>query len=83
VDKHALYLEMRPKIESVFEHYAANSEYYKRANLDGIAGEDIGKKYDEITRQESVTFPLFSACSKDSDTCKGYGCSFTVRVTGS
>ena len=31
--KHADYLEMRVRIESVFEHYAAQSEYYKRANL--------------------------------------------------
>ncbi len=33
VDKHEAYLEMRLKIESVFVHYAAQSEYYKRANI--------------------------------------------------
>jgi len=33
VDKHDPYLEMRFKIEAVFEHYAAQSEYYKRANI--------------------------------------------------
>jgi hypothetical protein len=33
VDKHETYLEMRLKIEAVFEHYAKQSEYYKRANL--------------------------------------------------
>jgi len=33
MDKHQAYLEMRLKIEAVFEHYAAQSEYYKRANL--------------------------------------------------
>jgi len=33
VDKHDAYLEMRFKIEAVFEHYAAQSEYYKRANI--------------------------------------------------
>ena len=27
------YLEMRLKIEAVFEHYAAQSEYYRRANI--------------------------------------------------
>jgi len=31
---HGIYLEMRLKIEAVFEHYyAAQSEYYKRANI--------------------------------------------------
>jgi hypothetical protein len=33
MDKHEAYLTMRLKIESVFEHYAEQSEYYKRANL--------------------------------------------------
>jgi hypothetical protein len=33
VDKHQAYLEMRLKIEAVFEHYAAQSEYYQRANI--------------------------------------------------
>ncbi len=33
MDKHDVYLEMRLKIEAVFEHYAAQSEYYKRANI--------------------------------------------------
>jgi hypothetical protein len=33
VDKHDVDLEMRLKIEQVFEHYAAQSEYYKRANI--------------------------------------------------
>jgi hypothetical protein len=33
MDKHETYLTMRLKIESVFEHYAKQSEYYKRANL--------------------------------------------------
>jgi hypothetical protein len=33
VDKHEAYLKMRLKIEAVFEHYAAQSEYYKRANI--------------------------------------------------
>jgi len=33
VDNHGIYLEMRLKIEAVFEHYAAQSEYYKRANI--------------------------------------------------
>ena len=33
MEKHADYLEMRLKIEAVFEHYAAQSEYYKRANV--------------------------------------------------
>jgi hypothetical protein len=33
MDKHDAYLEMRLKIEAVFEHYAAQSEYYKRANI--------------------------------------------------
>jgi len=33
VNKHEAYLEMRLKIEAVFEHYAGQSEYYKRANL--------------------------------------------------
>ena len=33
MDKHAIYLEMRLKIEAVFEHYAAQSEYYQRANI--------------------------------------------------
>ena len=30
---HDAYLTMRLKIEDVFEHYAKQSEYYKRANL--------------------------------------------------
>ena len=33
MDKDETYLTMRLKIEDVFEHYAAQSEYYKRANL--------------------------------------------------
>ena len=33
MNKQETYLEMRLKIESVFENYAAQSEYYKRANL--------------------------------------------------
>jgi hypothetical protein len=33
VEKHDVYLEMRLKIEAVFEHYAEQSEYYKRANI--------------------------------------------------
>ena len=33
MEKHADHLEMRLKIEAVFEHYAAQSEYYKRANV--------------------------------------------------
>ena len=33
VDKHEAYLKMRLKIEAVFEHYAAQSEYYRRANI--------------------------------------------------
>jgi len=33
VDKHDAYLEMRIKIEALFEHYVAQSEYYKRANI--------------------------------------------------
>ena len=33
VEQHGLYLETRLKIDSIFEHYAAQSEYYKRANL--------------------------------------------------
>jgi hypothetical protein len=33
VDKHEAYLEMRLKIDAVFEHYAEQSEYYKRANI--------------------------------------------------
>ena len=33
MDKHDVDLEMRLKIEAVFEHYAAQSEYYKRANI--------------------------------------------------
>ena len=33
VDKTDEYLEMRLKIESVFKHYAAQSEYYNRANV--------------------------------------------------
>lgn len=33
MDKHDAYLEMRLKIEAVFEHYAAQLEYYKRANI--------------------------------------------------
>jgi len=28
-----LYLTMRLKIEAVFEHHAAQSEYYQRANI--------------------------------------------------
>jgi hypothetical protein len=42
VDKHQAYLEMRFKIESVFAHYAAQSEYYKRANIvQRFAMEDV------------------------------------------
>jgi hypothetical protein len=33
MDKDETYLEMRLKIDSVFEHYAAQSEYYRRANI--------------------------------------------------
>jgi hypothetical protein len=33
VEQNDVYLEMRLKIESVFEHYAAQSEHYKRANI--------------------------------------------------
>ncbi len=33
MDKHDVYLEMRLKVEAVFEHYAAQSEYYQRANI--------------------------------------------------
>ena len=33
MDKHESYLTMRLKIEAVFEHYAAQSEYYQRANI--------------------------------------------------
>ena len=33
MDKHDVDLEMRFKIEQVFEHYAAKSEYYRRANI--------------------------------------------------
>ena len=33
MDSHEAYLTMRLKIDSVFEHYAAQSEYYLRANL--------------------------------------------------
>ena len=33
MDKHDVDLEMRFKIEAVFEHYAARSEYYQRANI--------------------------------------------------
>ena len=33
MDKHEAYLEMRLKIEQVFEHYSAQSEYYRRANI--------------------------------------------------
>jgi hypothetical protein len=33
MDKHETYLTMPLKIESVFEHCAEQSEYYKRANL--------------------------------------------------
>jgi hypothetical protein len=33
MEKHDDYLEMRLKIEAVFEHYAEQSEYYKRANI--------------------------------------------------
>jgi hypothetical protein len=33
MDKHQAYLTMRLKIDAVFEHYAAQSEYYKRANI--------------------------------------------------
>ena len=32
MEKHNVYLEMRLKIEDVFEHSAAQSEYYKQAN---------------------------------------------------
>ena len=31
--KHEAYLQMRFKIDAVFEHYAGQSEYYKRANI--------------------------------------------------
>jgi hypothetical protein len=33
MDKHESYLTMRLEIEAVFEHYAAQSEYYQRANI--------------------------------------------------
>ena len=33
MDKHQAYMEMRLKIDEVFGHYAAQSEYYKRANI--------------------------------------------------
>ena len=33
MEQHGLYLEMRLKIDSVFEHYAAQSEHYQRANI--------------------------------------------------
>jgi hypothetical protein len=33
MDKRETYLEMRLKIETVFEHYAEQSEYYKRSNI--------------------------------------------------
>ena len=33
MDKHDTYLTMRLKIESVFEHYAEQSKYYKRATI--------------------------------------------------
>jgi hypothetical protein len=33
VDKHQAYMEMRLKIDEVFEHYAPQSEYYRRANI--------------------------------------------------
>jgi hypothetical protein len=33
VDKHEAYLEMRLKIEAVFEHYTAQSEYFQRAHI--------------------------------------------------
>jgi hypothetical protein len=33
MDKHESYLTMWLKIEAVFEHYAAQSEYYQRANI--------------------------------------------------
>jgi len=33
VEQHGLYLEMRLKIDSIFEHYAAQSEHYQRANI--------------------------------------------------
>jgi len=33
VKQHDVYLEMRLKIDSVFEYYAAQSEYYKQANI--------------------------------------------------
>ncbi len=33
MEKHDVYLEMRFEIEAVFEHYADQSEYYKRANI--------------------------------------------------
>jgi hypothetical protein len=33
MDKHEIYLTMRLKIEAVFEHSAAQSEYYQRANI--------------------------------------------------
>ena len=31
--KRDAYIEMRLKIEAVFEHYSAQSEHYKRANI--------------------------------------------------
>jgi hypothetical protein len=33
VDKDEAYMKVRFKIEEVFEHYATQSEYYKRANV--------------------------------------------------
>lgn len=33
MDERDVYLEMRFKIEDVFEHYAKQSEYYQRANV--------------------------------------------------
>jgi hypothetical protein len=33
MDKHQAYLTMRLKIDEVFEHYAAQSEDYQRANI--------------------------------------------------
>jgi hypothetical protein len=44
VDEHEAYLEMRLKIGSVFEHYAAQSEYYMRANI-GNGGCLLAVKY--------------------------------------
>jgi hypothetical protein len=37
-DNHDAYLTMQLKIEVVFEHYAAQSEYYKQANISFVGG---------------------------------------------